>query len=306
MLPTIPELLLTLLREQYGPELSDRVAAGYVRRAVTLRANPLKSSLDEVTAALDAASIPWQPVPWYADALILPDAREDAVQSLPLYERGGVYLQSLSSMIPPLLLDPQPGETILDMAAAPGGKTTQMAALTGNGALITACEKNAIRADRLQFNLDRQGAKRVSVIRTDARQLDDLFRFDKVLLDAPCSGSGTLVLAEGEPQRRMTPDWLRKTASTQKALLQKALRLLSPGHEMIYSTCSVLRMENEDVLRAVLPAAGAEIVPIEHAMTAHLPLLPVSLPGTLCVCPDALHEGFFTAKIRKLKYGGFP
>ena len=301
MLPTVPELLVTLLREQYRPEEADRIAAGFVRRAVTLRVNTLKSSPDAVTAALDAAGITWQPVPWYADALILPEAREEALRALPLYEQGCVYLQSLSSMIPPLALDPKPGETILDMAAAPGGKTTQMAALSAGGALITACEKNAIRADRLQFNLDRQGATRVSVMRTDARQLNDLFRFDKILLDAPCSGSGTLVITEDEPQRRMTPDWLRKTAATQKALLQKALRLLSPGHEMVYSTCSVLRMENEDVLKAVLPGARAEIVPIEHDMTRHLPLLPTSLPGTLCVRPDALHEGFFTARIRKLK-----
>ena len=300
MLPTIPDLLLSLLREQYGPEGADRIAAGFIRRAVTLRVNTLQSTLADVTAALDAAGIIWRPVPWYADALILPEAREEAVRALPLYEQGGVYLQSLSSMIPPLLLDPKPGETILDMAAAPGGKTTQMAALSANGALITACEKNAIRADRLQFNLDRQGAKRVSVMRQDARQLDDLFRFDKVLLDAPCSGSGTLIIAEDEPQRRMTPDWLRKTTATQKALLQKALRLLSPGHEMVYSTCSILRRENEDVLKAVLPAAKAEVVPIEHEMLHHLPLLPTAMPGTLCVCPDALHEGFFAARIRKL------
>ena len=301
MLPTIPDQLLTLLREQYGPEETDRIASGFIRRVVTLRVNPLKSTREAVTAALDAASIAWEPVPWYADALILPEAREEELRALPIYEQGGVYLQSLSSMIPPLLLDPQPGETILDMAAAPGGKTTQMAALSNNGALITACEKNAIRADRLQFNLDRQGVRRVSVMRQDARQLDDLFRFDKVLLDAPCSGSGTLIIAEGEPQRRMTPDWLRKTASTQKALLQKALRLLSAGHEMVYSTCSILRMENEDVLRAVLPGAKAEIIPIDHEMTRHLPQLPVTLPGTLCVRPDGLHEGFFAAKIRKKK-----
>ena len=301
MLPTIPDLLLSLLREQYGPETAARITEGFVRRATTLRVNPLRSNRDVVTAALDEAGLAWHDVPWYGDALILPEAREDAVRALPVYEQGGVYLQSLSSMIPPLLLNPQPGETILDMAAAPGGKTTQMAALSGNGALITACEKNAIRADRLQFNLDRQGARRVSVMRTDARQLDDLFRFDKVLLDAPCSGSGTIIIAEDEPQRRMTPDWLRKTAATQKALLQKALRLLSPGHEMVYSTCSVLRMENEDVLSAVLPGAKAEIVPIEHDMLNHLPLLPTAIPGTLCVCPDALHEGFFAAKIRKLK-----
>ena len=74
---------------------------------------------------------------------------------------------------------------MLDMAAAPGGKTTQMAALSGGKALITVCEKNAIRADRLQFNLTRQGARAVNIMRQDARLLDSLFKFDKILLDAP-------------------------------------------------------------------------------------------------------------------------
>ena len=87
--------------------------------------------------------------------------REDRIRELECYREGGVYLQSLSSMLPPLLLKPEPGESILDMAAAPGGKTTQMAALTGGRAQITACEKNKIRADRLSFNLNRQGASNV-------------------------------------------------------------------------------------------------------------------------------------------------
>ena len=95
-------------------------------------------------------------------------------------------------MIPPIVLDPSPGESILDMAAAPGGKTTQMAALSGGLADITACEKNKIRAQRLLYNLKKQGAGRVTVLETDARRLDSRFFFDKILLDAPCSGSGTV------------------------------------------------------------------------------------------------------------------
>lgn len=124
-------------------------------------------------------------------------------------------------MLPALVLAPKAGETVLDMAAAPGGKTTQMAALSGGKALITACEKNAIRADRLQFNLTRQGARAVNIMRQDARLLDSLFKFDKILLDAPCSGSGTLLLEDGEPQRRMTADWLAKTAKTAESAAAK-------------------------------------------------------------------------------------
>ncbi len=301
MLPQIPTLLLERLTAQYGPDLAEEIVSGFVRRPVTLRVNTLKSSLPEVCAVLDRADIAYDPVPWYADALILRDVREDAVQSLPEYGAGHMYLQSLSSMMPALVMAPAPGESILDMAAAPGGKTTQMAALSGSAALITACEKNKIRAERLQFNLDRQGAKRVNVMCQDARQLSDLFKFDKVLLDAPCTGSGTLLIAEGEPERRMTPDWVAKTASTQKAMLKKALTLLSAGHEMVYSTCSILREENEDVLRAVLPAMNAEIVPIEHCFLSHVPLLPVTIPGVVCVRPTELFEGFFVAMIRKRK-----
>ena len=301
MLPNVPALLLERLNAQYGPDLAAEIVAGFVRRPVTLRVNPLKATREAVCAALDRAGIAYEAVPWYGDAFILRDVREEAVQALPEYEAGHMYLQSLSSMMPPLVVAPAKNESILDMAAAPGGKTTQMAALSANTALITACEKNKIRAERLQFNLDRQGAKRVNVMCQDARQLSDLFKFDKVLLDAPCTGSGTILIAEGEPERRMTPDWVAKPASTQKARLKKALTLRSAGRERVYSTCSILREENEDVLKAVLPAMNAEVVPIEHEFLRHAPLLPTTIPGVVCVKPNALFEGFFVAKIRKKK-----
>ena len=179
------------------------------------------------------------------------------------------------------------------------GKTTQMAALSGGKALITACEKNAIRADRLQFNLTRQGARAVNIMRQDARLLDSLFKFDKILLDAPCSGSGTLLLEDGEPQRRMTADWLAKTANTQKVLLQKALSLLPKKHEMVYSTCSVLQMENEDIVQSAVSMGICEVVPIEHPFLTDVPLLPTKVDGVVCVKPDERFEGFFVAKLRR-------
>lgn len=301
-MPVIPELLTSLLESQYGAETAGCIQQGFThRRPVTLRINPLRADRATVEAQLTQAGIAWENVAWYPDAMILRGVREDAVQALEVYERGGVYLQNLSAMIPPLLLAPKAEETILDMAAAPGGKTTQLAALSGNQALITACEKNKIRAERMQYNLEKQGASRVGVMTEDARRLDDLFSFHKILLDAPCSGSGTILLLEDEPQRRMTRDWLNKTVATQTALLQKALKLLKPGSEMVYSTCSILRMENEDVVRKCCAKANAEVLPIEHELMQHVPQLPVTIPGTLCVCPDEVHEGFFVARIRKRK-----
>ena len=99
----------------------------------------------------------------------------------------------------------------------------------------------------------------------------------------------------------MTADWVAKTAKTQKAMLKKALTLLSKGHEMVYSTCSILRDENEDVLRAVLPEMKARVLPIDPTtlgLTTEQ-LLPVTIPGVVCVKPTALHEGFFVARIGK-------
>ena len=298
----VPAYLAQLLVQQYGEETAERIARGYeAQRAVTLRANPLKADRQETQQALAAQGIETSPVVWYDDAMIVHGVREDAITALEIYERGGVYLQSLSSMIPPVLLGAKPGENVLDMAAAPGGKTTQIAAMTGNQAMITACEMNKIRADRLRYNVQRQGASRVTVMNVDSRNLDDFFSFDRILLDAPCSGSGTVQLGNPRSKGQFNKANLDKTTKMQETLLLKALKLLRPGCEMIYSTCSVLAQENEDIVTKVLKKANAEVVPLDLGAFADVPQLPVTIPGTLCVCPDEIYEGFFVAKIRRKK-----
>ena len=298
----VPAYLAQMLIAQYGEELADQIAQGYAaQRAVTLRANPLKTDADTVRKALAGMGIETEPVSWYGDAMIVKNAREDALTALEMYERGEIYLQSLSSMIPPMFLGAKPGENVLDMAAAPGGKTTQIAAMTGNQAMITACEMNKIRADRLKYNVQRQGATRVTVMNIDSRNMDDLFSFDRILLDAPCSGSGTVQLGNPRSKGQFNKEFLGRTTKQQEALLLKALRLLRPGCEMIYSTCSVLAQENENIVTRVLKKTNAEVVPLDLTAFESVPQLPVSIPGTLCVCPDALHEGFFVAKIRRKK-----
>lgn len=298
----VPAYLAQLLIKQYGEETAQRIAAGFeTQRAVTLRANRLKADAQSVAAQLAQHGIETEPVSWSADALIVKNAREDALTALDLYEKGEIYLQSLSSMIPPVLMGAQPDENILDMAAAPGGKTTQIAALTGNRAMITACEMNKIRADRLRYNVQRQGASRVTVMNIDSRNMDDMFSFDRILLDAPCSGSGTVQLHDPRSRGQFNQHNLEKTTKAQETLLVKALRLLRPGCEMIYSTCSVLEQENEGIVSRVLKRANAEVVPLDLAAFSDVPQLPVKIPGTLCVCPDALYEGFFVAKLRRKK-----
>lgn len=294
----VPEFLREKLRKQYGDETAAGILQGYrEERPVTLRVNTLKTDVDSVKQELKQAQIGYQKVPWSDEALIIRDVREQEIRRLSLYEKGEIYLQSLSSMLPPLVLSPTAGESVLDMAAAPGGKTTQMAALSGNMASITACERDKIRAERLQYNIGKQGASRVCVMVTDSRRLDDFFSFDKILLDAPCSGSGTLKVCRQSAKNHLDRESLRRFSKLQEELLVKALRLLKPGHEMVYSTCSILTEENEQVVKHVLERTGAVIVPVD---TKHFPgvtLLPVSLDGVMCVCPDSLYEGFFVARI---------
>ncbi len=282
------------LKAVYGEALTERIVAGYrTERLVTLRVNSLKTDAATVRKTLSAYGIESFPVSWYSDALIVRGAREGALRATPLYDNGEIYLQSLSSMLPPLYLDPQAEEAILDMTAAPGGKTTQISAMSGGKAFITACERDKVRAQRLEYNIKKQNAPRVSVLNADALKLDDFFRFDKVLLDAPCSGSGTLQLNE---PLKISDKLIENSVKLQEKLLAKALRLLKKGGTLVYSTCSVLPCENDEILAKVLPTVGAEIVPIEKIDgISYLP----STAGTICVCPDELYEGFFVAKIRK-------
>ena len=166
---------------------------------------------------------------------------------------------------------------------------------------MTACEMHAPRAEKLEHNLSKLGATGVTVMRCDARQLDDFFSFDRILVDAPCSGSGTLFACDPKVARRFTPTLIEKSVKTQRALLAKGLALLRPGGTLVYSTCSVLPRENGQVVEWALERAprgkSFELKPIALVGAEGLPTLPGALDGTLTLCPTELYEGFFVAKI---------
>ena len=156
----LPRFMVDTVAGAYTPADAELVIEGFgaaATRPVTLRANTLKATAEDIAAALDAADIAHRPVAWYPDAFILPEAQVSDLWDLDIYRDGKIYLQSLSSMMPPLVLGAQAGEDILDMCAAPGGKTTQIAALTQGQAHLTACEMSIPRAEKLEANLGRQG-----------------------------------------------------------------------------------------------------------------------------------------------------
>ena len=295
----LPDFLLTKLNKDYSQEEVIRILEGYkTKRILSFRVNTIKTTAEEIEQELIKNEIKYERVKWSKDAFIVLNKKENEIQEMDIYKNGKIYLQSLSSMLPPIVLNPMPKNEILDMAAAPGGKTTQIAALSNNEANITACEINKIRVERLKYNLDKQGASSVFVMLEDARNIDNFFSFDQILLDSPCSGSGTININENNLNEYFTTELVERSKKLQIALIKKAIKILKSGKEMVYSTCSILKEENEDIIRKVLNE-GIEIVPIEFDGKETLPQLSTTIKGTLCICPTKYYEGFFIAKLRK-------
>ena len=326
----LPSLIERALASAMDAEAADRMRDGFKEassRPVTLRANTVKADAEDIASALDAAELAFERVAWYGDAFVLGETvSERDVWSLPIYQEGAVYLQSLSSMLPPLVLAPQPGSDILDMCAAPGGKTSQLYALADGRAHITACELHAPRAEKLSYNLEKLGCRNVNVMRCDARRLDEFFSFDQILLDAPCTGTGTFRMGDERASARMTDVLLGKVTRSQRALLDRALTVLKPGGTLVYSTCSILPEENDAQVKAALKRhRDCKIVPLlpqgetsEHADArdraplaqstqaiveacagGQIPTVATELAGTLTVPPTRLYEGFYLALIRR-------
>ena len=297
-----PESLAWLrqqLTEQYGAD-SDAVWNGlHQKRITSLRVNTLNTTLDAIIRELNQNGLTPEPVGFFDQALTLPHSSEKTLRELDIYKNGCIYLQSLSSMIPPLLLDPQPGEDILDMCAAPGGKTSEIVQLTNNKAMVTACEPDRIRCDRLRSNLKKLGCERVNVMNKDARKLDSFLKFDRILLDAPCSGSGTLDLSESE-KNHFSQKLVMNSARLQGELLKKACEMLKPGGRLVYSTCSLLRQENDAQTAAALRGGKMRAVSIDMDLLQDIPALKTSLPGTVTVLPSERFEGFYISVFEKV------
>lgn len=146
--------------------------------------------------------------------------------------------------------------------------------------------------------MQKQGASKVNVLVEDARNLSNYFSFDKILLDSPCSGSGTIYLQDEKLEKTFTQELVQRSVKVQSVLLQKAINILKPGQEMVYSTCSILKEENEEQLKKLLASQKIEIVPIKKEQFNAVPQLPTTIEGTMCICPTELYEGFFIAKIK--------
>lgn len=297
----IPQYLYDSLINQYDHNTVDRIIKGYMAsRYTTLRVNLLKADVLSVMNRLKDERIKFDRVSWSNEALIIKNVDEKQLAKLDIYEKGLIYLQSLSSMLPPIILNPKKGMSILDMASAPGGKTTELASLTNNESQITCLELDPIRFEKLKYNLNKQGATSVIPLLYDGRKYENEEQFDYILLDAPCSGSGTIDVNNKASYISFSEKLVTKSASTQKSMLRNALKLIKKSQTILYSTCSILQRENEDVINEILSEnKDVEVVQISFNGMNFLPLLPCKIKGALTICPNELYEGFFVCKLRK-------
>lgn len=189
---------------------------------------------------------------------------EYTLRGLEIYKSGKIYVQSLTSMIPALCMDVQAGQAILDMTAAPGGKTTQIASMLGGDCHITALEKFGIRYEKLEHTIRTQWAEKcVKCLKVDATEVVAHYSkdaqgnkgeklFDRILIDAPCSSDGRINLSDERTYKWYSGEKSNSKSLIQYELLEQARKMLKDGGKIVYSTCSVSRRENEDVVQKFL------------------------------------------------------
>ena len=233
-------------------------------------------------------------VPWAAGAYFVEgDARPGLS---PLHEGGLFYLQEPSAMTAVTALDPKPGEKVLDLCAAPGGKSTQIAALMAGQGLLVSNEPVPSRAQILSRNIERMGVRNAVVTSAYPQELAPHFTgfFDRILVDAPCSGEG-MFRRQPEARDEWTENAPRGCADRQMEILSEAAKMLAPGGRMVYSTCTFNDTENEDVLARFLA-----LHPEFSLVPFSLPSLPQAKEGYLHLYPHEMRgEGHFVSLLEK-------
>ncbi len=276
--------------------------------------NTLKIAVAELKERLQQQGFTLYQVPWCKEGFWVKGERTD-LGNLVEHTLGYFYVQEAASMIPAVVLQPQPGEVVLDLCASPGSKTTQMAAMMGNTGIIVANDISGDRMKPLGINLQRIGILNVVESQARGQQLHALLekgqsktRFDKILVDAPCSGTGT-IRKSPETLKIWNPLMVRRLASQQKALIETAFSLLKPDGTLVYSTCSVEPEENEGVVDWLLQKYAKEVSveEIKLDISRSSPVLEFGkssygseMKKCLRIWPqDNNTEGFFVARIRK-------
>lgn len=248
---SFPDWIVETWLEQLPLEEVDQLLTWYNKAPqIDLRVNILKTSVAEVALAMKEAGISCEPIPDLPQGLRL--KATGAVTDLPGYQEGWWVIQDASAQLTSHLLDPQPGETIIDACAAPGGKTTHIAELMGDRGRIIACDRLAKRLNKVRENAARLQLNSIQIKVGDSRDQSEFVNIaDRVLLDAPCSGLGTL---HKRPDIRwqQTVQRIEELVKLQKELLNQAATWVKPKGILVYATCTLNILENEKVIQSFL------------------------------------------------------
>jgi len=283
----LPELFLERMQSQLGEEYPQFLDSLERPRAVALRFNPLKGERPKLPFV--GENVPWEEQGFYYD----PDSRPGLH---PYHEAGVYYLQEASAMAPVALLDPRPGEAVCDLCAAPGGKTTQIAGRMEGRGFLLCNEWSPKRAKILSRNIERMGVANALVTNESVENLAKKYPgyFDRVLIDAPCSGEGMF-----RKEEAAVTDWSQETvemcARRQAQILDDGSELVRPGGRLVYSTCTFAPEENEQAIERFLRDH-----PDFYPETADAPWFASGENGSFRLWPHKLlGEGHFAAVLRK-------
>ena len=285
----LPEAFCARMRDQLGGEYPAFLESLSRPRAVALRFRPGQAR----PLPFLGARVPWEPLGYYFDPTARPGLH-------PYHEAGVYYLQEASAMAPVALLSPQPGERVCDLCAAPGGKSTQIAGRMGGTGFLLSNEIHPKRAAVLSRNMERMGVSNALVTNESpqrlAQRLPDFF--DRVLVDAPCSGEG-MFRKEEAAVTDWSPETVAMCARRQAEILEAAAAMVRPGGLLVYSTCTFAPQENEEQVSAFL-ARHEDFFPEEMSV----PGLAAQEPGIYRLWPHkVLGEGQFAAVLRRAGRG---
>ena len=298
ILHSYPDWIIAVWLEQFGFTATEQLCQWLNQPPkLDLRVNPLLSSVEKVETALQSADIDVSRVPYLPQALRI-NGSTGAIQNLPGFNDGWWTVQDSSAQLVSHLLAPKAGEFIIDACAAPGGKTTHIAELMGDKGTIWACDRTASRLRKLQQNTKRLQLKSIQIQVGDSRHLSQFIdKCDRLLLDVPCSGLGTLN-RHADARWRQTPATIQELSVLQSELISQSALFVKPGGVMVYSTCTLHPQENESIVENFLEQNPHwQIEPPESDSPS---FTFAKSPSWIKVLPyQDLMDGFFMVRLKK-------
>ena len=298
ILHSYPDWIVEVWLEQLGLAQTEQLCEWLNQSpAIDLRVNLISSTIEQVESALQSIGILVKRVPQLPQALRIIGST-GAIQNLPGFKEGWWSVQDSSAQLVSHLLDPQPGEVVIDACAAPGGKTTHIAELMKDNGIVWACDRAASRLRKLQENTERLQLQSIQICVGDSRNLSQFNNLaDRVLLDAPCSGLGTLH-RHADARWRQTPKSALELSTLQQQLLAQTSAWVKPGGVLVYATCTLHPLENEVVIQSFLdihPNWQIDLTTLDSPLAFW-----ATSEGKIKIWPHQHQmDGFFLVRLRK-------